>query len=193
MDSSLPAPLPPAPDLLAPVYAFRDWHALPEGLASPRTGVTWTSPMLTAECRPRTAEDLVRPSHRAPGRDCNCGIHGYFHPNHDTSKVDFQGVTGVITAWGQVEVHEDGIRAEFARVEALGVYSRWTRRQKAAVSSIAGDLGVDLVDMRDLQDAAAYYATPVPAALVPRAEKVRRAGRARIVRPAPSRVLIFGH
>jgi hypothetical protein len=192
MDSSLPAPLPPAPDLLAPVHAFRDWHALPEGLTSPRTGVTWASPVLTAECRPRTAEDLVRPSHHAPGHDCSCGIRGYFHPNRDTSKVDFQGVTGVITAWGQVEVHEDGIRAEFARVQALGVYSRWTRRQKAMVSAIAGDLGVDLVDLRDLEAAAAYYATPVPAALVPRMEKARL-GRARTVRPAPSRVLIFGY
>jgi hypothetical protein len=192
MDSSLPAPLPPAPDLLAPVYTFRDWHALPEGLTSPRTGVTWTSRMLAAECRPRTPEDLVRPDHRAPGHDCSCGIHGYFRPSEETSKVDFRGVTGVITAWGQVEVHEDGIRAEFARVEALGVYARWTRRQKAAVAAIAADLDVDLVDLRDLEAAAASYATPVPAALVPAPGRARR-GRSRRARPAPARVLVFGH
>jgi hypothetical protein len=192
MDPSLPAPLPAAPDLLGPVHAFRDWRALPQGLTSPRTGVTWTARELTAECRPRTPEDLVRPAHRAPGRECSCGIHGYFRPGYETSKVDFSGVTGVITAWGEVEVHHDGIRAEYARVEALGIYSRWTRRQKAAVFALADALDVDLLDLYDLEVAAGGYAAAVPPGLVP--EPVRRARRGRAVpAPAPARVLVFGH
>jgi hypothetical protein len=190
MEPSLPPARPPVPDLLQPVYAFRDWRITAEGLTSPRTGVLWPGPVLAAECHPRTAESLIQPPHRAPGRDCSCGIHGYFRPGYETSKVDYQGVTGIIRVWGEVELHQDGVRAEFARVEALGVYARWTLRQKAAVSEVAGELGVDLVDLNDLEEVASRYATAVPPDLVPAAGRSRR----RRGLPAPtSRVLIFGH
>jgi hypothetical protein len=59
------------------------------------------------------------------------------------------------------------MRAEFARVEAFGVYERWTSRQKLAVARIADALGVDLVDLPDLADAAHAYATPLPGAGAP--------------------------
>lgn len=190
MEPSLPPARPPVPDLLQPVYAFRDWRITADGLTSPRTGVLWPGPVLAAECHPRTAESLIQPPHRAPGRDCSCGIHGYFRPGYETSKVDYQGVTGIIRVWGEVELHQDGVRAEFARVAALGVYARWTVRQKAAVSEVAGELGVDLVDLHDLEAAASRYATAVPTDLVPAAGQSRR----RRGLPAPtSRVLIFGH
>jgi hypothetical protein len=186
---SLPAPFPPVPDLFERVYAFRDWRIAPEGLTSPRTGVVWPARTLAAECRPRTVEDFVRPPHGAPGRGCSCGIHGYLRPGYETSRVDYRGVTGIITVWGDVEVHDDGVRAQFARVEALGVYSRWTRRQVAAVHDVADELDVDLVDLDDLEEAASRYATPVPAGLVPAPSGSRRAKRPR----ASSRVLVFGH
>jgi hypothetical protein len=189
MEPSLPPPLPRVPDLLDPVYAFRDWRITPDGLASPRTGVLWSSPVLTAECHPRTAESLLRPPHSAPGRDCSCGIHGYFRPGYETSKVDYRGVTGIISVWGEVELHQDGVRAQFARVEALGVYARWTRRQKDAVNDVAGDLGVDVVDLRDLEEAAARYATAVPDDLVPAPAPSQRRRSA----PAAARVVIFGN
>jgi hypothetical protein len=189
MEPSLPPQLPPVPDLLDPVHAFRDWRITPDGLTSPRTGVLWPGPVLAAECHPRTAESLIRPPHRAPGRDCSCGIHGYFRPGYETSKIDYRGVTGIIKVWGEVELHEEGVRAQFARVEALGVYARWTRRQKAAVDDVAGELGVDVLDLHDLEEAAARYATAVPRELVPTARRPRR--RTRVPVPA-ARVVIFG-
>jgi hypothetical protein len=189
MEPSLPPPLPPVPDLLDPVYAFRDWRITADGLTSPRTGVPWSGPVLAAECHPRTAESLIRPPHDAPGRDCSCGIHGYFRPGYETSKVDYRGVTGIIKVWGEVELHHDGVRAQFAQVQALGVYARWTRRQKAAVNDVADELGVDLVDLHDLEEAAARYATAVPQGLVPAARRPRR--RTQVPVPA-ARVVIFG-
>jgi hypothetical protein len=190
MEPTLPPPLPPVPDLLHPVYAFRDWRITPDGLTSPRTGVPWPGPVLAAECHPRTPESLIRPPHRAPGRDCSCGIHGYFRPGYETSKVDYRGVTGIIRVWGEVELHHEGVRAQFARVEALGVYTRWTRRQKAAVDDVAGELGVDVVDLHDLEEAAARYATAVPGDLVPAA--ARRSRRSTHLPVPAARVLIFG-
>jgi hypothetical protein len=193
----LPAALPDvptAPDLLAPVHAFRDWRVTPDGLLSPRTGVPWTGRVMAATCHPCTAEDFIQPPHRAPGQACHCGIHAYFRPNYETSRVDYTGVTGIVTVWGHVQVHEHGLRAEFARVEAMGVYSRWTRRQKALVDEVAGLLGVDVVDLRELEAVAHDYATPVPASLAPARlapapERARR--RRRLRTPSGARRLVI--
>jgi hypothetical protein len=156
-------PAVPAPDLLGPVFGFRDWRVTDEGLCSPRTGVVWTNRVHEAVCRPRTPEDFVRPPHPAPGRDCTCGVHAAYYASDEMSKVDHRGVSGIVTVWGRVEAHAHGMRAEFARAEALGVYARWTRRQKRAVADVAEALEVDLVDLADLADAAHAYATPLPA------------------------------
>jgi hypothetical protein len=166
----LPDPYPPlsrAPDVIAPVHAFRDWRISSDGLASPRTGVVWTSRVMSAQCRPRTPEALVVPAHEPPDPRCECGIHAYFRPSDETSRIDYTGVTGVVTVWGRLAVHENGLRAEFARIEALGVYRRWTRRQKALVLEAAESLEVDLVDLGDIVEIAHRYATPLPAELVP--------------------------
>ncbi|MEA2281421.1 MAG: hypothetical protein QOK21_2028 [Solirubrobacteraceae bacterium] len=168
--SSVPEPLPlpgDAPDIIAPVHAFRDWRVSDDGLASPRTGVLWTERVMSAECRPRTPEALLAPEHQPPGRACSCGIHAYFRPNSETSRIDFTGVTGIVTVWGHLAVHENGLRAEFARVEALGVYRRWTRRQKAVVADVAASLDIDVVDLAELEHSAHRYATPLPSELIP--------------------------
>jgi hypothetical protein len=118
-------------------------------------------------------------------------VHAYFQPGYETSKVDYTGVTGIVTVWGQVEVHVDGLRAEFARIEALGVYSRWTRRQKSAVFEVADELDVDLVDLYELERAATRYGTAVPAPFLParvsKSQGARKGGR------LPRSVVIFGH
>jgi hypothetical protein len=179
-----------APDVIAPVHAFRDWRISSDGLASPRTGVVWTSRIMSAQCRPRTPEALVVPAHEPPGAECECGIHAYFRPSHETSRIDYTGVTGVVTVWGHLAVHENGLRAEFARIEALGVYRRWTRRQKTLVLETAESLEVDLVDLADLAESAHRYATPLPTELIPpsrrRTQPVWRRQRA----AAPPRLVI---
>jgi hypothetical protein len=160
-------PFPSAPDLLAPVFGFRDWRVVDRELVSPRTGVPWTSRVQRAECRPQTTEDFVRPRHPAPASDCTCGLHAYYEPSEEISKVDHRGVSGIVTVWGRVEAGARGMRAELARVEALAVYVHWTRRQVQAVLQVADKLEVDIVDLRDLREAAQEYATPLPPALLP--------------------------
>lgn len=191
--TALPAQLPEvptAPDLLAPVHAFRDWRISPDGLTSPRTGTVWTDRVMTAQCRPRSAETLIAPPHQSPGESCTCGIHAYFRASRETSRVDFSGVTGIVSVWGHVAVHEAGLRAEHARVEALSVYARWTRRQKAVVTELAADLGVDVVDLADLEAAAERYATPLPAGLIPAPQSARIHRRRRPVLSRPRLVSV---
>jgi hypothetical protein len=161
-----------APDLIKPIVGFRSWRILRDGpaqgeLSSPNFPVSWSEPVLRAECRRfRSTEDLLREPHRAPEPVCGCGICARHAPTSDFSKVDFRGVSGIVTVWGRIDVNREGLRAEYARVEALALYSRWTRHQRQAVSEVAGELGVDLVDLHELGVVARSYGEVLPASLL---------------------------
>jgi hypothetical protein len=157
-----------APDLLAPVTAFRDWRIYQDELCSPVTGVLWTDRVMHATCRPQCVEDLLVGPHAAPHPGCHCGLHASLESSDEPSKVNFRAVSGIVTLWGRIEVADNVIRAESARVECLGIYSRWTRRHKDSVRAIADDFGIDVVDLYDLPAAAMVYGRPLPEALVPR-------------------------
>jgi hypothetical protein len=161
---------------IEPIVGFRNWRIPRSGpaageLSSPYFPVVWRERVLRAECRRfRSAEDLLQTSHAAPEPTCGCGICAYHAPTGEFSTVDFQGVSGIVTVWGRIEVGSEGMRAENARVEALATYSRWSRRQKQAVDRVAGRLGVDLVDLQDLGAAARDYGAVPPASLLSGAE-----------------------
>ena len=157
-----------APDLIEPVVGFRNWRILRAGeLSSPYFPVPWSEPVMRAECRRwRTPEALVDTPHAAPQPECGCGIRAYHTPTGEFSKVDYRGVSGIVTVWGRIEIGADEMRAELARVEALAVYSRWSRRQRDAVQEVAANLGAELVDLRELGAAAASYGAPPPASLL---------------------------
>jgi hypothetical protein len=161
-----------APDLTAPVVGFRNWRIMRDGprrgeLSSPFIPIAWPEPVLRAECRRfGRAEDLLEAPHVAPDPACGCGISAYHSPTSDFSKIDFLGVSGIVTVWGRIVADSDGMRAEQVRVAALGVYSRWTRRQRQSVGEIANRFGVDLVDVAELADAARDYGDTLPTSLL---------------------------
>jgi hypothetical protein len=140
------------PDLIEPVVAFRTFRAMGARLRSPYRKVFWDDRVLSAVC-----ECSHGSSHRAPSPGCNCGIYATFRPQYDFARIDYRGVVGIVSVWGRIEVHRDGMRAEHARVEALSVYGRWHRRQKRAVSTIAKELGVELVALEELEWVAGRY------------------------------------
>jgi hypothetical protein len=164
-----------APDLLAPVVAFRDFRLTGDGLSSLRTGVVWRGRTLRAECLPQMVEDFARAPHPCPDRDCGCGIHARHEHSDRAAIVDWRGVPGVVTVWGRIMVGPAGMRTEYARVEALGVYERWTRRQRDGVHAVARALDVDVVDLRELPEAAARYGAPLPKSLLPAGAPVTEA------------------
>jgi hypothetical protein len=161
-----------APDLTAPVVGFRNWRIMRAGprkgeLSSPYIPISWPGPVLRAECRRfGRAEDLLQAPHAAPEPDCGCGISAYHAPTGDFSKVDFLGVSGIVTVWGRIVADSDGMRAEQVRIAALGLYSRWTRRQRQAVRQVADRFGVDLVDLPELGVAARDYGETLPPSLL---------------------------
>jgi hypothetical protein len=152
----------PAPDLIEPLTAFRRWRVIDGRLRSPYMPVFWDERVLPARCHDQTTGATGRDApHTPPLASCTCGIHAYSEPDLDFPAIDYRGVTGIVTVRGKVVVGAEGMRAELARVEALGVYSRWSRRQRRAVRAIAEQLGIDLVALDDLADVAERYGRPL--------------------------------
>jgi hypothetical protein len=151
-----------APDLVVPVVAFRAWRVVDGRLLSPYIPCRWEGAVMHAECYPANRTLLfgngwLDAPHRPPHRDCRCGIYAYFRPGAQAYYGEFEWVEGVVTVWGHIEVHHDGLRAEHARVCALG----------PGVEAIAAAMGVDVVARGELEAAAARYGAPLPASLVP--------------------------
>jgi hypothetical protein len=153
-----------APDLVEAVVAFRAWRVVDGGLLSPYIPCRWDGPVMHAACYPANRALLfgrgwLAEPHTPPHRDCQCGIYAYHRPGAQAYYGEFESVHGVVTVWGHIEAHRDGLRAEHARVCALA-------RTRVA-RPIAERLGVDLVEPAELADAAASYGAPLPASLVP--------------------------
>jgi hypothetical protein len=151
-----------APDLFAPVVAFRRWRLIDGELCSPYAPFVWREAIACAGC-------LTAGDHAVPDPACGCGIGAYREPQADIVQVDFRAVTGVVSLWGRLEVGADLIRAEFARVEALAVCDAWSSRQHDAVRSAARDLGADLIPLHAQAEAALGYGEPLAETLFPAA------------------------
>jgi hypothetical protein len=166
-----PADVAEAPDLIEAIVAFRKWRVVDGRLRSLYEPIFWLEPMQEAECRSGRYQERLHGSrrgqqHNAPQAGCSCGIYASHEPDYRFPTVDYRGVSGIVTAWGAIEVHADGLRAEFVQVEALSMYSHWGRRQSDAVRTVAETLEVDLVDLYDLEAVAGRYGARLDRRLV---------------------------
>lgn len=178
-----------APDLIEPVVGFRDWRVEDGQLASRHLPMLWTEQTMRAECFPiggyAFASELDPETHEAPGVSCSCGIYAWHRPQGEFSIVDVRGVTGIVTLWGTLQAYAEGMRAEYARVEALAVYDRWTAAKKSLVGGIASALGADLVELERLPEASRDYGQPIPDEMLPQEGSApRRRLRLRVPRGA---------
>ncbi|HLL87538.1 MAG TPA: hypothetical protein VK387_09535 [Thermoleophilaceae bacterium] len=156
-----------APDLLEPVVGFREWLIVRGCLTSPYIPFRWEERTVRARCFPANrnlqfGRGWVDEPHAAPHARCKCGIYALHRPRSATPFPDADRVWGVVSAWGRIEVHSDGIRAEHARVEALSLEGGERRRDESALRRIAAWLGVELVERDDLPAVAAHCGSPLP-------------------------------
>ena len=154
----------PAPDLAEPVVAFRAWRVVDGDLLSPYIPCRWDGPVMHAECFPANRALLfgrggLAEPHTPPHPECRCGIYAYHRPGTQPYYGEFECVEGIVSVWGRIEAHRDGLRAEHARVCALA--------RRPGVADIAARLGGDVVERDELADAAVQYGSPLPRALVP--------------------------
>lgn len=117
------------PLLVGRIHGLRRWSlGLEDGrirLGSSYTNFWWEPGGVptTATC----SEGSLRRRHKPPGKRCGCGLYA-LHPGRGSASEVLQAenlhglpseVYGIVEAWGRVEVHETGFRAEFARPVAL--------------------------------------------------------------------------
>ena len=157
-----------APDLIAPVVAFRSWRLAGAQLVSPFIPCRWEGRVMHATCYDanrgltRGVGWLEQP-HASPHPACQCGIYAYHTPGPRSWFGEAYWCEGIVSAWGRLVVHGDGFRAEHARVEALAVPEGFRPEQ---VVCAAAALGVPVVE--DLSAYAASLGGGVPASLRPR-------------------------
>jgi hypothetical protein len=76
-------------------------------------------------------------------------------------------VAGAVALWGAVEIHAEGMRAQFARIAVLALpVMRGRKHLELAIT--AGELGLELVPHRHLIAAAMAHGAPAPRDLRPR-------------------------
>lgn len=163
-----------APDLIEPVVGFRKWMLREDGeLVSPLAGVVWSGEPLRARCLPRSAR--LRAGRRAdawheegaPAPDCACGVYA-FHAPYSAWELDAMSlVPGVVAMWGRIEVHDDGMRAEYAQPVALGIPPLSGRRRRRGIRAAAERLGLEVVRAHQLEATAQRYGKSLPPSLLP--------------------------
>ena len=182
------------------VYGLRSWAVVSrdgeDGLEAPFTGVRWPTDgnAIRARC-------LASPDHEPPSADCACGIYAY-HPSEGSVRelcwelrTDPRDPTavraiGIVEAWGSVEVHDRGFRAEHARPYAFVIPERLAETEYGRrIERLAGAHGTELVRIRDPEALRRHcverdlgLSEPAVAAVigpefVERRRRTRRAGR----------------
>jgi hypothetical protein len=161
-----------APDLAAPVVAFRSWRLAGERLMSPFIPCRWQGAVMHATCFDANRRLLrgvgwLEEPHDSPHEDCQCGIYAYHSPGPRSWFGEAYWCEGVVSAWGRLVVHADGFRAEHARVEALAVPAVLPRFGAEQVRRVGAQLGVPVLAQAELEDFAERLGGGVPASLLP--------------------------
>jgi hypothetical protein len=160
-----------APDLARAVVAFRSWRLAGERLMSPFIPCRWEGREMHAACydanrRLQRGVGWLAEPHESPHEACQCGIYAYHAPGPHSWFGEAYWCEGVVSAWGRIVVHDDGFRAEHARVEAVAVPAS-AAYGTAAVGDAAARLGVPVIPHGELEAFAAGLGGGVPASLLP--------------------------
>lgn len=154
-----------------PVVGYRWWRLSSDGTLIPRTfNEAWQPGVNTARCMPHRIRGLRQDPdpHHAPSQNCDCGIYAM----HELDVRPFRleepaAVVGAIVAWGDLEVHADGFRAEHARVVALAYTLNMRIRRRQMIRRAALAHGCEYVLLHHLEETAERYGQPLPASARP--------------------------
>lgn len=167
-----------APDFTEPVVGYRTFRLVKRnqhnyGLASPHARTPWPTAEMKAECtvKPKVPEGLVLTAplkpHPAPAKDCGCGIYAYFEPcpvpKHRSDYYMYgygdegKEVEALVTLTGRIEVHETGMRAQRARVCAIGLNANLNDDERAGLARIGEHWDAAVVPQSQLPALASEY------------------------------------
>lgn len=170
-----------APDFAEAVVGYRKWALDADGGLYPlgaRHVAPWSSGQNEAVCHrfPAPSEGGPLP-HLAPHGRCHCGLYAFRSlSDHQLRFCTHQSatpivVTGAIAAWGEMEVHRTGFRAQYACVLALVANPRMSAARRVLLARAATRYGVPLVPWQDLEAEARRHAAPLPELLTRQAPR----------------------
>lgn len=157
------------------VIGFRQWKIGPdlELVSAGTQAFAWGHGENVATC-------LGGKCQSPPGKKCECGLYALHSPDgfwygakpsdsnnpfsraalHAFAGDGLRHIAGVVSAWGRIEVHADGFRAEKARVVAVATSG--CRRDQVLARAVAAEYGVPLIDGENLAQVALEFGSVVP-------------------------------
>ena len=165
------------PTFVEPVVGFRAWKLTPDGKLLPRAvsamarlhAEPWQPGVNDARCM---YVGFTREPHPVPGEGCDCGLYAH----HDAAELRRyhrgDDVLGAIVGWGDLQVHDNGFRAQHAQVVALVAPTSGALVEPARLA--AERYGVPLVPGAALAECAAASGSPLPADVTPTRSRRRR-------------------
>ena len=181
MSSDADHPGEAGPDYIEPLLGFRLWEIRDGILVGPAYDELWAPGENVASCRQPT-------NHVAPVDDCRCGFNAYHSRTPLASLYGKRYVAGAMAAWGEIETHKDGFRAERACVVALCFESGDGQGRRSAIDAVARRYGIESVPRSMLHAHAAKFGrslvplrprNPAPTTPSPTTGKLRLVGGGR--------------
>ena len=158
------------------VLGFRSWKLSGHNLAAlyvDQPEARWGPGPNRARCLPGPLWPADR-SHDAPGGFCSCGLYAMHElpPLMPLTWPERATVYGAVLAWGRIEVHAAGFRAEWAEPVVLAYSENQPYKHVRAVQAIGGELGLEVVELGRLPETARRHGEPIPERLRPRAREL---------------------
>lgn len=137
----------PAPDLFDEVTGVRAFRVSNGKLLGKFSKIEWFPGQNSAMCSP---ESFIYPQytfpeeHDAPSLHCKCGLHVYYDETTADLSRSHGYVVGIVSCWGTLIPHDDGFRAQYARVLALSDHFR-----RSSTVEVARRFDIPLVQKMD--------------------------------------------
>jgi len=152
---------PGMPDYVEPALGFRIWSLRGDALHGAAYPQLWKPGENAATCGEH--------SHPAPAQRCRCGFNALHDLAPAASSYGGGYVAGAIAAWGEIELHRTGLRAEHACVLALCFEAGDSAERRGTIERVARAYGVEAVPRIRLREHASQFAS----SLDPRKQKPR--------------------
>ncbi len=147
------------------VLGYRAWRLEGHELASLNASrAQWKLGPNKADCRREEyGEPWDGPPHAAPHPDCACGLYAWHDPpSHWALGSDVvPAVVGAVLLWGEAEVYDTGLRAEWAEPVVLSWLPDASADHRERVTTVAGEFGVESVPFELLVDRARECGEPI--------------------------------
>jgi hypothetical protein len=151
-----------APDYIQRVAGVRIWRVAPN-LWAQLGGLLWAPGMKAPWA---TGEEYVAtcsgsPDHTPPQEGCSCGIYAFYTPElaqsggywpYSGDALYTRLVAGVVSVAGDVALHERGLKANRASVEAILTTGAPDEELPIPRSELATAYGAEVIDVEDFEE-----------------------------------------